>query len=187
MLGFATASDVFGASLYGPCGQIYQVGNLFGATATNRDTGGYHDKIRELTLGSSGETSDTGNGFLFRDYDVNGLWYGLTRTVQFHRLSPEIRETQIKRIMRETRQVHNPEKMVDRYVEAYETLSGGIPLSTMERARRHALDLDDRNRGKWLEFAFNCGALSGTPKKTLDDIEALPWSVSDDRLCQGCY
>ncbi|RQW77604.1 MAG: hypothetical protein EHM51_01500, partial [Geobacter sp.] len=45
MLGFAAASDVFGASLYEPCGQIDQVGNLFGATATNRDTGGYHDKI----------------------------------------------------------------------------------------------------------------------------------------------
>ena len=48
MLGFAAASDVFGASLYEPCGQIDQVGNLFGATATNRDTGGYHDKIRDL-------------------------------------------------------------------------------------------------------------------------------------------
>jgi magnesium-transporting ATPase (P-type) len=50
MLGYAAAHDVFGASLYEPCGQIDQVGNLFGATATNRDTGGYHDKIRELRL-----------------------------------------------------------------------------------------------------------------------------------------
>ncbi|MDP2839381.1 MAG: glycogen/starch synthase, partial [Syntrophales bacterium] len=48
LLGYAAACDVFGASLYEPCGQIDQVGNLFGATATNRDTGGYHDKIREL-------------------------------------------------------------------------------------------------------------------------------------------
>jgi len=37
MLGYAAASDVFGASLYEPCGQIDQVGNLFGATATNFD------------------------------------------------------------------------------------------------------------------------------------------------------
>ena len=36
MLGYAAASDVFGASLYEPCGQIDQVGNIFGATATNR-------------------------------------------------------------------------------------------------------------------------------------------------------
>ena len=39
LLGYAAACDVFGASLYEPCGQIDQVGNLFGATATNRDTG----------------------------------------------------------------------------------------------------------------------------------------------------
>ena len=96
-------SDVFGASLYEPCGQIDQVGNLFGATATNRDTGGYHDKILEISFADNGEPHDTGNGFLFRDYDCGGLWYGLTRTVQFHRLPRETRERQIKRIMRETR------------------------------------------------------------------------------------
>lgn len=38
MLGYAAANDVFGAYLYEPCGQIDQVGNLFGATATNRGT-----------------------------------------------------------------------------------------------------------------------------------------------------
>ena len=40
MLGYAAASDVFGASLYEPCGQIDQIGNIYGATATNRNTGG---------------------------------------------------------------------------------------------------------------------------------------------------
>ena len=155
MLGFAAASDVFGASLYEPCGQIDQVGNLFGATATNRDTGGYHDKIRNITFRDNGETNDTGNGFLFRDYDASGLWYGLTRTVQFHRLSPEVRERQIKRIMRETRQAYDPEKMVDRYIEAYETLNGGKPLSSVEGAREPALDPGDPIHGKWFQFAFN--------------------------------
>jgi glycogen synthase len=159
MLGFAAASDVFGASLYEPCGQIDQVGNLFGATATNRDTGGYHDKIRDITFRDNSEANDTGNGFLFRDYDVNGLWYGLTRTVHFHRLSPEIRERQIKRIMRETRQVHDPEKMVDRYIEAYETLSNGIPLSTVKRTREPALDFDDPVHGKWFQLAFSGNAI----------------------------
>ena len=36
MLGYAAATDVFGASLYEPFGQIDVVGNLYGATATNR-------------------------------------------------------------------------------------------------------------------------------------------------------
>src|SRR5512140_3257675 len=107
MLGFAAASDVFGASLYEPCGQIDQVGNLFGATATNRDTGGYHDKIHELAMNEDGASYDAGNGFLFKDYDTGGLWYGLDTTVQFHRRPPELRERHIKRIMKETRQQHN--------------------------------------------------------------------------------
>jgi hypothetical protein len=40
MLGYAAANDIdiSGASLYEPYGQIDQSGNLFGATATNRDT-----------------------------------------------------------------------------------------------------------------------------------------------------
>ncbi len=159
ILGFAAASDVFGASLYEPCGQIDQVGNLFGATATNRDTGGYHDKIREIAFAENGEPHDTGNGFLFRDYDCGGLWYGLTRTVHFHRLPPEIRERQLKRIMRETRQAYDPEKMIDRYMELYEMLNGGMPFRTVERYREFALNVDDPARQKWFQFAFSGNAI----------------------------
>ena len=159
MLGFAAASDVFGASLYEPCGQIDQVGNLFGATATNRDTGGYHDKIREISFGDNGEPHDTGNGFLFRDYDCGGLWYGLTRTVQFHRLPRETRERQIKRIMRETRQEYDPEKMVDRYVELYEILNDGIKLRSEEITRKPSLDLNDSGYGNWLQLALGWNAI----------------------------
>ena len=128
MLGFAAASDVFGASLYEPCGQIDQVGNLCGATATNRDTGGYHDKIREIWLKSDGAPQDVGNGFLFRDYDSRGLWYGLERSVQFHRKPPAEREAQIKRIMREARQRYDLNTMIAEYVRLYERLNGGRPL-----------------------------------------------------------
>ncbi|MBI4632581.1 MAG: glycogen/starch synthase [Deltaproteobacteria bacterium] len=129
MLGFAAAGDVFGASLYEPCGQIDQVGNLFGATSTNRDTGGYHDKIQELALIEDGALADSGNGFLFRDYDTGGLWYGLEKSVRFHRRPREIREKQIKRIMREARLQHDPEVMIEKYINAYERLNGGKPLT----------------------------------------------------------
>lgn len=128
MLGYAAASDVFGASLYEPCGQIDQIGNLFGATATNRDTGGYHDKIEELRLTDDDASEDGGNGFLFKDYDPGGLWYGLSKSVQFHRKSPEVRERQIRRIMREARKRYDLDTMVDSYVRLYETLNGGEPL-----------------------------------------------------------
>ena len=128
ILGFAAASDVFGASLFEPCGQIDQVGNLYGATATNRDTGGYHDKIEELAWQADGSPEDRGNGFLFRDYDAGGLWYGLSRSVAFHRQQPEIREAQIRRIMRESRENHSIERMIDGYMAIYERLNNNLPL-----------------------------------------------------------
>lgn len=129
MLGYAAACDVFGVSLYEPCGQIDQIGNLFGATATNRDTGGYHDKIRELVLQTDGAPGDAGNGFLFRDYDSGGLWHGLGKSVHFHRRSPDLRERQMKRIMKETRERYSLSSMIDQYVRIYERLNGGDPLS----------------------------------------------------------
>lgn len=129
MLGYAAASDVFGASLYEPCGQIDQVGNLFGATATNRDTGGYHDKIRELRLKIDGAPQDVGNGFLFQDYDPSGLRFGLEKSVRFHRKPIEVKETQIKRIMREVRQQHDLRNMIAEYIRVYEKLNGGKPLT----------------------------------------------------------
>lgn len=128
MLGFAAANDVFGASLYEPCGQIDQVGNLFGATATNRDTGGYHDKITELHLKMDGAPQDVGNGFLFRDYDPGGLWYGLEKSIKFHRKPPAVREAQIRRIMRQCREKYDLQTMIAQYIRIYEKLNGGKPL-----------------------------------------------------------
>ena len=128
MLGYAAASDVFGASLYEPCGQIDQIGNLFGATATNRDTGGYHDKIRELVLREDGAPRDEGNGFLFRDYDSGGLWHALEKSVRFHRKPADVRGRQITRIMRETREKYSLNSMIDQYVSVYERLNNGNPL-----------------------------------------------------------
>lgn len=129
MLGFGAAADVFGASLYEPCGQIDQVGNLFGATATNRDTGGYHDKIQELRIKADGAPQDVGNGFLFRDYDAGGLWYALEKSLAFHRHQPEVRTPQLVRIMREARMRYDLNSMIAEYIRIYERLNGGRPLS----------------------------------------------------------
>lgn len=129
MLGFAAASDVFGASLYEPCGQIDQVGNLFGATATNRDTGGYHDKIRELRLKADGAPKDVGNGFLFRDYDPVGLWYALKKSLRFHRKPADVRADQLRRIMTEARERYDLGKMIAEYIRVYERLNKDVPLA----------------------------------------------------------
>ncbi|MGO9136105.1 MAG: hypothetical protein ACLQBC_00300, partial [Syntrophales bacterium] len=90
--------------------------------------GGYSDKIEELQLRCDGASCDSGNGFLFCNYDPGGLWHGLSRSVQFHRRPPEVREQQIKRIMREARKRYSLDTMVDQYMKVYERLNGR-PLS----------------------------------------------------------
>ncbi|MBN1816213.1 MAG: glycogen/starch synthase [Sedimentisphaerales bacterium] len=131
ILGYAAAGDVFGASLYEPFGQIDVVGNLFGATATNRDTGGYADKISLLRLRAWGAPIDRGNGVLFRDYDAGGLWWGLSTTVEHHRYfraNPAEWQKQMRRIMKEARENWSLDNMVARYITAYEELNEGRPL-----------------------------------------------------------
>lgn len=130
-LGYAAASDVFGASLYEPFGQIDVVGNIYGATATNRDTGGYSDKIVPLSLRAWGAPINSGNGVLFRNYDATGLWWGLSTAVQNHRYfreHPREWEKQMCRIMKQARNTWSLDNMVAKYITAYEGLNGGKPL-----------------------------------------------------------
>jgi len=131
MLGYAAAADVFGASLYEPFGQIDVVGNIHGATTTNRDTGGYTDKITPLNIRAWGAPIDSGNGILFRNYDAGGLWWGLAKAVENHRYfhkHPKEWEKQMKRIMMQARKTWSLDKMVARYITAYEELNEGKPL-----------------------------------------------------------
>lgn len=132
VLGYAAASDVFGASVYEPFGQIDVMANLYGATATNRDTGGYRDKIVPLSLKVWGAPQDRGNGVLFKNYDSGGLWWGLSQSVMNHRFfrkHPREWERQMRRIMQDARRDWSLENMVAGYVTAYESLHGGKPLS----------------------------------------------------------
>ncbi|MCH8192917.1 MAG: hypothetical protein IIA65_02730, partial [Planctomycetes bacterium] len=132
LLGYAAATDVFGASLYEPFGQIDVMGNLYGATATNRDTGGYRDKITPLNLKEWGAPMDGGNGVLFHDYNAGGLWWGLQKTVENHRYlrnNPIQWHRQIQRIMRQARADWSLENMVAGYITAYEQLNAGRPLA----------------------------------------------------------
>jgi glycogen synthase len=132
LLGYAAASDVFGASLYEPFGQIDVMGNIYGATATNRDTGGYRDKITRLSLKVWGAPQDRGNGVLFHDYNSGGLWWGLHATVENHRFlrqNPIQWNRQMRRIMLQSRSNWSLENMVAGYITAYEQLNAGRPLA----------------------------------------------------------
>ena len=84
--------------------------------------------LGEVIAALCGGLTERGNGFLFRDYNTGGLWYGLSRSVDFHRRPSQIREAQLRRIMRETREKHSLERMIDGYMAIYEKINGGMPL-----------------------------------------------------------
>ena len=131
ILGYAACANGFGASLYEPFGQNDVVANIFGATATNRDTGGYHDKISPLMIKSWGEPEDGGNGFLFKNYDAPALEWALNETAKAHRKlrkDPELEEEQVKRIMNRTRDRWSLNNMIAGYIAAYERLNNNKPL-----------------------------------------------------------
>jgi glycogen synthase len=81
-----------------------------------------------LRLKEDGAPQDVGNGFLFQDYDPGGLWYALQKSVRFHRKRREVREIQIKRIMREAREKYDLGTMIAEYIRVYERLNGDQPL-----------------------------------------------------------
>ncbi len=68
---------------------------------------------------------------LFRDYDANGLLWGLETTIKHHRYfreHPREWDKQMRRIMKEARHTWSLENMVAKYITAYEDLNGGKPL-----------------------------------------------------------
>jgi len=131
ILGYAASADVFGASLYEPFGQIDICGNLYCSTATNRNTGGYAEKIVPFHARALGDSVDQGNGFLFDNYDATGLEWGLTKSINAHRaLRKNLAEyeTHLRRIGIEARQIFTVDGMVAGYITAYKAL-GNIFLT----------------------------------------------------------
>jgi len=84
--------------------------------------------IKEIRAKYKGKLILHSHGFLFRDYDSGGLWYGLEKSVHFHRRAPEVREGQARRIMREVQQKYSMKQMIDEYIRVYEKLNGGSLL-----------------------------------------------------------
>jgi starch synthase len=70
------------------------IGSIYGALPVAHDTGGIHDTVRHLD-----PDGNTGNGFLFKTFDSNGLYWAIDQAMQFYMLPVQVRERQISRIM----------------------------------------------------------------------------------------
>ena len=87
---FAAADFVFMPSLFEPCGLPQMIGPIYGTLPVAHDTGGIHDTIEDMDV-----SENTGNGFLFKDFDSNGLSWAMDQAMKFYDLPPEVKQDQI--------------------------------------------------------------------------------------------
>nr|NJM01250.1 glycogen synthase [Desulfobacula sp.] len=112
--GFAAADFLFMPSSFEPCGLPQMIGGIYGTLPIVYDTGGLHDTIRPLD-----SFNNTGNGFLFTVHDAQGFKWAIDRAMDFHFLSPDIKEAQIHRIMIDSVLGFNHSRCAEDYINLY--------------------------------------------------------------------
>ncbi len=116
-LAYAGADFLLMPSLFEPCGLPQMISQKYGTLPIGHDTGGLHDTIRHLD-----PIAQSGNGFLFKYYDSQGLRWAIDQAIQFHRLPPETRWSNIQRIMREATTTFTHAVNARRYIDLYEKM-----------------------------------------------------------------
>ena len=90
---------------------------LYGSLPVAHDTGGIHDTISDLYV-----EKNSGNGFLFKTFDADGLLWAINQAMTFYNLSDNIKEKQIKRIMTESAAKFTHAKTARQYIDLYEKM-----------------------------------------------------------------
>jgi starch synthase/alpha-amylase len=93
------------------------IGPIYGSLPVAHDTGGIHDTITHLDV-----DRNTGNGFLFKDFDTNGLFWAINQAIEFYMLPAEIKKTQIERIMNASTASYNHAVTASQYIKLYEKM-----------------------------------------------------------------
>jgi glycogen synthase len=104
-------------SLFEPCGLPQMQAPIYGSLAIAHNTGGLHDTVEMLDA-----DNHCGNGFVFDNYDSNGLFWAMDRAMDFWRRPRDVREREISRIMSESLRRFNHEACAQQYIELYEKM-----------------------------------------------------------------
>lgn len=115
--GYAASDFTLVPSLFEPCGLPQMVGQIYGSLPVVHDTGGLHDTVEPLNV-----EANTGNGFSFKIYDSQGLFWAMDQAMQFWRLPQEVRRAQVFRVMREAGARFNHETCAKAYIDIYEKM-----------------------------------------------------------------
>ena len=116
-LGFAASDFTFMPSLFEPCGLPQMQAPIYGSLAIAHNTGGLHDTVEMLDADRS-----VGNGFVFDNYDSNGLSWAMDQAMGFFMRPAEVREREIARIMSESLRRFNHAQCAKEYIKLYEKM-----------------------------------------------------------------
>lgn len=116
-LAYAASDFLLLPSLFETCGLPAMTGLLYGSLPVAHDTGGLHDTVRPFR-----GDSNQGNGFLFQEYNPQGLCLAIEQAMDFYRWPAEKRTRQISRIMKEGRDEYHIDGIAQKYIGLYEKM-----------------------------------------------------------------
>jgi len=118
-LAYAASDFLFMPSRFEPCGLPQMIGPKYGTLPVAADTGGLHDTIEHIDI-----EKGTGNGFLFKDYSVEGLWWAIEQAMEFHSQDAKWKQNQLSRIMVEAEDRFNHLRTAESYIGIYRKVLG---------------------------------------------------------------
>ena len=116
-LAYGASDFVLMPSLFEPCGLPQMIGPLYGSLPVAHDTGGIHDTVEHMDV-----ENNRGKGFVFETFDADGLFWAIKQAMQFYKLPVEIKEAQIKRIMKLSAETFNHASTARQYMNLYEKM-----------------------------------------------------------------
>ena len=78
---------------------------------------GIHDTISHLDV-----AQNSGNGFLFKNFDSSGLWWAIEQAMHFYNLPQTAKAKQIRRIMQESAAAFTHANTARQYIKLYEKM-----------------------------------------------------------------
>lgn len=116
-IAFASSDFILMPSAFEPCGLPQMIGPIYGTIPVAHDVGGIHDTIDHIDVGNQ-----TGNGFLFKTFDGSGLFWAIDQAMDFYKLPANMKNNQIKRIMKESKERFNHDVTAREYIHLYEKM-----------------------------------------------------------------
>ena len=116
-LAYAASDFILMPSKFEPCGLPQMIAPIYGTLPVAHDTGGIHDTMKDLNV-----EENTGNGFLFKNFDSNGLFWAIQQAMTFYNQPRDKKKKQIKRIMTESAASFTHAATARQYIELYEKM-----------------------------------------------------------------